>query len=253
MSANALRVALAIAATSVLAASHARAAWLDDQERSRRGPELLVTLWPELDPAPAERETFYPRLSALTFYNVQSGIVDDVKLYDVFGSVDPAAAERLDDLLADARDPSSPRTTHLDRRLLMLVFRAAYHFKSQDVTVISGYRDPGRSIEGKHGEGKAIDFQLRKVPAAALAAYLRKSPRAGVGVYTNRRTQYVHLDMRDRSFHWLDASPPGVRWPEQALGLAGLTQQDDAYACADDWPEGPLPRAARECESPASE
>ena len=30
----------------------------------------------------------------------------------------------------------------------------------------------------------------------------------GVGVYTNPLTQYVHLDVRERSYHWIDASPP---------------------------------------------
>jgi uncharacterized protein YcbK (DUF882 family) len=248
-----LRLGIAFAALCLLGAPSARAAWLEDIAPVRRMPELIVTLWPALDPAQAERETFYPKLPELSFYSVQSGGVADVRLYDVWGAIDPSAAERLDELLTDARDPSSPRTTRLDRRMLQLVFRAAYHFGAHKVTVISAYREPGRQPEGKHGEGKAIDFRLSKVPAAMLAAYLRKSPLAGVGVYTNPRTQYVHLDMRDKSFHWLDASPPGTRWPEMALSLAGLTQQDEGYVCGGDWPEGPLPNAALACERLSAE
>jgi hypothetical protein len=51
----------------------------------------------------------------------------------------------------------------------------------------------------------------------------------------------VHLDDREHSFHWLDASPPGRTWRELSIGNASLAQRDAAYRRADDWPEGSTP------------
>ena len=69
-----------------------------------------------------------------------------------------------------------------------------------------------------------------------LAAYLRGLPRVGVGIYTHPRTQFVHLDVRDQSYHWLDASPPGVKWREMQLRDAGASKRDEAWTPARDLP-----------------
>ncbi len=76
------------------------------------------------------------------------------------------------------------------------------------------------------------------MPAAALAAYLRTGARVGVGVYTHPRTQFVHLDVREASYHWTDASPPGVSWRETRLGDRSAPARDAAYR-----PERDLPGA----------
>jgi len=70
-----------------------------------------------------------------------------------------------------------------------------------------------------------------------LAAYLRKSPRVGVGLYTHPGTHFVHLDVRERSYHWLDPSPPGVSGPLRPLGGAELAGRDASYSSHDDLPE----------------
>jgi hypothetical protein len=124
---------------------------------------------------------------------------------------------------------------------MQLVFKAAYHFRVHDVVVISGYREPGRISEGLHGIGSAVDFKLPKVPAATLAAYLRTLPRVGVGLYAHPKTQYVHLDDRTDSFHWVDWSGPGRRGREHRLATADLARRDARYMPWDDWPEGTLP------------
>ena len=172
-----------------------------------------------------------------------------IRLYDASGKLDKAAAAELDELLCDVRDPAHPRTTTLDRRTLQLLFRAAYHFRAREVIVISGYRKPGRRPEGRHGEGSAIDFRLPKVRAAALAAYLRTLPRVGVGLYTHRATQFVHLDSRDRSYHWLDPSPPGVSLPERPLAGGDLAKRDATYGPNDDLPEAGAPEPPPETPS----
>jgi uncharacterized protein YcbK (DUF882 family) len=190
-------------------------------------------------------ETAFSRLPAVRFSNENDEQSASVRLYDDQGRIDELEATRLDVLLCDTRDPKAPATLALDRRTLQLAVRAALHFHVDEVQVISAYRKPGRRREGLHATGKAIDFKLPGVPARTLAAYLRTLPRVGVGIYTHPKTSYVHLDDREHSFHWLDASPPGRTWREMSLGGGvALSQRDAAYARADDWPEGTRPPPA---------
>ena len=180
----------------------------------------------------------FAELPAVRFSNQNTGQSAIVRLYDAEGQVDAAEAARLDHLLADARDPKNVVATLLDRRTLQLTVRAALHFHAGEVMVVSAYRKPRSRAEGPHASGKAIDFKLPGVALRRLAAYLRTLPRVGVGIYTHPKTSFVHLDDRERSFHWLDASPPGRHWREMSLGGAGLAKRDAAYAPGDDWPEG---------------
>jgi uncharacterized protein YcbK (DUF882 family) len=150
----------------------------------------------------------FESLEPLHIENQTSREARDLKLYDASGQIDEAAAQQLDELLCDARDPKHHAATRIDRRTLQLLYKAAYHFASYEVEVVSAYRKPGRRREGPHGTGAAIDFRLRGVACPLLASYLRGIPRTGVGIYTHPKTQFVHLDSREHSFHWLDASPP---------------------------------------------
>src|SRR5262245_43731873 len=131
----------------------------------------------------------------------------------------------------------------LDRRVYQLLYRAAYHFHAKAVQVVSAYREPKRRDEGRHGAGRALDFRFTNVSAPALAAYLRQQARVGVGIYTHPSTQFVHLDDRDRSYFWVDASPPGRTWRIRPLGVPGAAKRDAAYAPTVDWPEGTRPSA----------
>ncbi|MDQ2642781.1 MAG: DUF882 domain-containing protein [Myxococcota bacterium] len=189
-------------------------------------------------PGPPPELAAYASLPALEIYFVNTRRSEKLRLYDAFGQVDEAAAKKLDELLGDTHERKHYVTTRLDRRTLQLLFRAAYHFQAGRVEVISAYRKPGRKRQGYHGTGQAIDFKLDGVPAAKLASYLRTLPRAGVGIYTHPRTQFVHLDSRQTSFHWLDGSPPGRSWRERSIGGKGLPQQDAVYSRRLDWPEG---------------
>jgi uncharacterized protein YcbK (DUF882 family) len=185
------------------------------------------------------QESRFTALPALRIENQSSREALELKLYDAGGRVDETAAARLDALLCDARDPKHHQTGRIDRRTLQLIFKAAYHFASHEVEVVSAFRKPGRRREGPHGTGAAVDFRLRGVPASTLASYLREQPRTGVGIYTHPKTQYVHLDVREHSFHWLDASPPRRRWREKSIGARDLEQRDKRYAPALDLPEKP--------------
>jgi uncharacterized protein YcbK (DUF882 family) len=196
---------------------------------SKRPPQLSAQTTPR---APSRFE----QLPALRIENQTTRERRELKLYDASGQVDEAAATQLDQLLCDARSPKHHATTRLDRRTLQLLYKAAYHFAAYEVEVVSAYRKPGRRREGPHGTGTAIDFRLRGVAARELASYLREIPRTGVGVYTDKRTQYVHIDSREHSFHWLDASPPRRRWREKSIGAPDLEKRDALYEPAQDWP-----------------
>lgn len=159
-----------------------------------------------------------------------TGAQSKIRLYADDGTIDPAAARSFMNVAASVKDADEPLPT----RLVQLVFRASYHFGGARVVIISATR---KGSHGKHGSGEAIDFQLEGVRAATLAAWLRTLPRAGVGIYTNPKTQYVHLDVRDRSYHWIDASPPGVSWREKLLPDPKQATRDAAYDAQNDLPE----------------
>jgi uncharacterized protein YcbK (DUF882 family) len=132
--------------------------------------------------------------------SLATGDTASIRLYGLDGEIDEAARMRLEHVVA--RDGEQHV---LAARLEQLVVKAAHHFGDAHVFVISGWREHA----GRHTTGEALDFKLLGVHAAQLAAYLRGLPRVGVGIYTHPRTQYVHLDVREPSYHWLDASPPG--------------------------------------------
>jgi uncharacterized protein YcbK (DUF882 family) len=203
---------------------------------------LAGVLGLSLASADPSSQASFAALPSLRFSNQSTGQSATVRLYDDAGHVDEGEASRLDALLADTRDPKNCATISLDRRTLQLAVRAALHFRVGEVQVVSAYRKPGRRREGPHASGRAIDFKLPGVQARLLASYLRTLPRVGVGVYTHPKTLFVHLDDRERSFHWLDASPPGRSWRERSLGGGvGLIRRDAAYARRDDWPENTSP------------
>lgn len=188
----------------------------------------------------AGQATRFELLPAVRVVNQTTREARSLKLYDAAGKVDESAALELDQLLCDARSPKHHEVGRLDRRTLQLMYKAAYHFDSLEIEVVSAYRKPGRRREGPHGTGSAIDFRLRDVKAQLLASYLRDIPRTGVGIYTHPKTQFVHIDSREHSFHWLDASPPRRHWREKSIGSANLPRLDQSYTPADDLPESVL-------------
>jgi len=213
----------------ILAPADEPARRIDDDPTASWGPSQALAF--------AERGVPFLGVGPLHIVNINTEKTVDARFYDLWGNIDATAASELDALLCDARDRDNIETTVLDRRMLQLMYRAAYHFRAKKVIVISAYRKPGAKSEGQHALGKAIDFKLTNTPAAALAAYLRTLSRVGVGVYTNPDTQYVHLDVRDRSYYWIDGSPPGRTWRERPIGAAGMAKRDAAYSPTNDWPE----------------
>jgi uncharacterized protein YcbK (DUF882 family) len=159
-------------------------------------------------------------LAPLDVANVTTRARTNVRLYEGDGSIDEDARAAFERIAAGG-DEVRP----LASRLEQLVMKAAYHFARARILIVSGFRPNA----GRHGTGDALDFKLEGVPAARLAGYLRQLPRVGVGIYTHPRTQFVHLDVRDVSYHWLDASPPGVKWRERMLADPAAKKRDAAW------------------------
>ena len=133
--------------------------------------------------------------------------------------------------------PKDEVTPHVSRRLLQLVVKAAAQLDVHEVDVVSSHR--GRARKGsRHRSGEAIDFVFPGIPPKKLAEILRKLPRVGVAVYVNPRSQFVHLDVRDQSYHWVDGSPPGRSWREQPLPDPTAAGRDAAYTPDQDLPDG---------------
>jgi uncharacterized protein YcbK (DUF882 family) len=167
-------------------------------------------------------------LDAIEVESVNTLTRASVRLYDAGGEIDPAALD------AFARVATVDGETHaIAPRAVQLVMKAAYHFKGARVLVVSAWRDGNA---GRHTTAEAVDFKLEGVPAFKLAAYLDTFAHAGVGLYTHPRTQYVHLDVRDDSYHWIDGSPPGVTWREQMLPDPTRWKRDPSWSPEQDLP-----------------
>lgn len=109
-------------------------------------------------------------------------------------------------------------------RLLDLIYNAARQFGVFHVHVVSGVRrDRGGS---RHSHGLAADIVLPSVDDEELAAYFRLQGFVGVGVYP--RAGFVHIDVRDRSYFWIDRSPPGRRYKIHAVRMEEAKAADEA-------------------------
>jgi hypothetical protein len=109
--------------------------------------------------------------------------------------------------------------------LLDLVYRAMRHFDAPLVHLVSGYR--ADRAGSRHTQGRAIDMVLPGVSNEELADYVRTFGFVGVGIYP--KSGFVHMDVRDASFFWVDNSLPDERCRTEPI-LPELAKQADAAA-----------------------
>jgi uncharacterized protein YcbK (DUF882 family) len=129
---------------------------------------------------------------------------------------------------AVAFSQQSPGKVHpMSARLLDLVYRSVRHFDARVVRVVSGFR---RDRAGsRHTQGRAVDMTIEGVANERLAAYAREFGFVGVGFYP--KSGFVHLDVRDASYFWVDDSAPGC--PNHLIPvLAAKARKADAAALA---------------------
>jgi uncharacterized protein YcbK (DUF882 family) len=125
------------------------------------------------------------------------------------------------------RDPGSGNRHPVEPRLIDLVFRVQAHFGAESIRVLSGYRTPSRGNASNHGKGRAMDFVVPGASDAEVATFARSLGFVGVGIYPV--SGFVHVDVRDRSYFWSDASGPGKRNRERGI-LGDLAKASDRDA-----------------------
>jgi hypothetical protein len=141
-----------------------------------------------------------------------------------------------------ALSPTRPTPHPVAPHLLDLVYRAMRHFHAPLVHVISGYR--ADRAGSRHTQGRAIDMVLPGVSNEQLAAYLRGFAFVGVGVYP--KSGFVHLDVRDASFYWIDDSLPDERCRLQQIMGTQAQRVDDKARERGELPELFVPQNERE-------
>ncbi len=139
-----------------------------------------------------------------------------------FASLD---LDRVAHLLRAASGDEHP----VDPRTLALVYRIQVHFGVPEVRVVSGYRVPKPGSHSNHGKGRAVDLIVPGVPDEDVARFARGLGFVGVGVYPS--SQFVHVDVRPRSYFWIDYSGPRMKNKESCI-LPDVAAQGDAAAIA---------------------
>jgi len=186
------------------------------------GKQALIGLHgPSEKPVPRD-EHGRPMLSLTTVNRNESLAVPAVSDEGGFGSLD---LDRIAHLLRAANGDEHP----IDPRTLALVYRIDAHFAVPEIRVVSGYRIPRPGSRSNHGKGRAMDLVVPGVPDEEVARFAREMGFVGVGVYP--ASQFVHVDVRPRSYFWVDYSGPHMRNRESGI-LGDLAAKSDAAALA---------------------
>jgi uncharacterized protein YcbK (DUF882 family) len=139
-----------------------------------------------------------------------------------FSSVD---LDRASHLLRAAGGQQFP----VDPRALTLLYRIQTRFDVSEIRVVSAYRVARAGSNSNHGKGRAVDLIVPGAPDAEVASFARGLGFVGVGVYP--ASQFVHVDVRPRSYFWVDFSGPHSRNRERRI-LGDLAMKSDADALA---------------------
>jgi uncharacterized protein YcbK (DUF882 family) len=139
------------------------------------------------------------------------------------------SASDLDRAAFVLRDSRMGNEHPVEPRVLDVVYRIQAHFQAQEIRVISGYRTPFGHVASNHARGRAVDLVVPGVSDQDVAKFAREQGFVGVGIYPS--SGFVHVDVRDRSYFWIDASGPGRRNRERGI-LGDLAARSDAQALA---------------------
>ena len=127
------------------------------------------------------------------------------------------AHKRLNHFLRDWRTGKSKR---IPKRLLWYLYLVGQRFDAP-IEVVSAYRHKERK-SSRHKQGKAVDFRVPGVSNRELWNYCKRFDNVGLGLYPN--SNFVHMDVRDRSYYWIDDSGPGEE-SEYREGVAQRKQK----------------------------
>jgi uncharacterized protein YcbK (DUF882 family) len=163
--------------------------------------------------------------SELVLTTINRGETVEVPSTSGDGAFAATDLDRIAHLLRAATGDEHP----VDPRTLSLVYRIQTHFGAPEVRVVSGYRLPRPGSRSNHGKGRAVDMVVPGVADEEVARFVREIGFVGVGVYPT--SQFVHVDIRPRSYFWVDFSGPRMRNRERGI-LGDLAAKSDAAAVA---------------------
>jgi len=143
------------------------------------------------------------------------------------------------------RDPRTEKVKQgMPEELWYYLYLISYHF-DRPIEMISFYRRTDRRTS-RHRQGKAIDFSIPGVPIRDVYRYARaRLGDRGVGIGLYPRSGFIHLDIRDHSYFWIDDSGPGQR-PRYRRNVP---QQEPGWRKA---AHRPRPQGARPPATPAT-
>ena len=173
--------------------------------------------------APMPRDPTGRPMLALTTVNRRESL--EVPALSDDGGFASADLDRIAQLLRASTGDAHP----MDPRTLDLVYRIERHFEVPEIRVVSGYRVPRPGSRSNHGKGRAIDLIVPGTADEDVARFARELGFVGVGVYPT--SQFVHVDVRPRSYFWVDMSGPRMKNRERGI-LGELAARSDAAALA---------------------
>ncbi len=165
----------------------------------------------------------------LALYVLNTGERAELAALAAGGGFSPRDLDRAAHVL---REPASGNEHPIEPRLLDAIYRIQLHFNAQEIRVISGYRTPhaiASAHSSNHGRGRAMDIVVPGVSDRDVATFARGMGFMGVGVYPT--SGFVHVDVRDRSYFWVDSSGPGRRNRERGI-LGDVAARADREALA---------------------
>ncbi|MCB9526971.1 MAG: YcbK family protein [Myxococcales bacterium] len=105
------------------------------------------------------------------------------------------------------RDWRTEKTKAIPKRLLWHLYIVGYHFDAP-LEIVSAYRHNERK-SSRHKKGEAIDFRIEGVDPKVIWEFCKRFDNVGLGYYP--KSGFVHIDVRDKSYYWIDDSGPGQK------------------------------------------
>ncbi len=128
-----------------------------------------------------------------------------IPMKDAHGKLPATALKSFERLMRQGEATHPP-----DPRLVALIGVVSNHFGGKTLEIVSGYR-PHTATQytphSNHNVGRALDFRIEGVPNEALRDFCRTLRNTGCGYYPN--STFVHLDVRETKYYWVDLAHPG--------------------------------------------
>lgn len=140
------------------------------------------------------------------------------------GGFSATELERASQFLRDTR---TGNRFPVEPMLLNLAYGLQRHFDVPVLRIVSGYRTPKPGTHSNHGRGRALDLVVPGTSDEDVATFVRAHGFVGVGTYP--KSGFVHIDVREHSYFWVDTSGPGRPKRERGV-LADVAQRSDAEA-----------------------